>query len=314
MQFKDYYAALGVARDADAEEIKRAYRKLSRKYHPDVSKEPDAETRFKEVAEAYEVLKDPEKRAAYDEAGRRWQSAGSGGPPPGWDSGFEFSEEDLGGFADLGGHSDFFEALFGLHRARARQAGHSHRGRDHHAKIAIPLEDAFQGARRRITLRVPVQQADGLVSMSSRELEVNIPAGVRPGQLLRLAGQGMPGLGGAPGGDLYLEIEFLPHRLYRVDGADLLLDLPLAPWEAALGAQVTVPTSAGRVEVSVPPGSAAGRKLRLKGRGLPGQPPGDLYAVLSIVLPPSQGASQQDAWRRLASAFPGFNPRRNLEE
>jgi curved DNA-binding protein len=245
MQFKDYYAALGVARDADAEEIKRAYRKLARKYHPDVSKEPDAETRFKEVAEAHEVLKDPEKRAAYDEAGRRWQSAGSGGPPPGWDSGFEFSEEDLGGFADLGGHSDFFEALFGLHRARARQAGHGHRGRDHHAKIAIPLEDAFQGARRRITLRVPVQQADGLVSMSSRELEVNIPAGVRPGQLLRLAGQGMPGLGGAPGGDLYLEIEFLPHRLYRVDGADLLLDLPLAPWEAALGAQVTVPTPAG---------------------------------------------------------------------
>ena len=311
MKFKDYCEILGVPRNATQDDIKRAYRKLARKYHPDVSKEPDAEARFKEVGEAYAVLKDPEKRAAYDQMGSQWKTGQDFQPPPGWDAGFEFSGGDFGG-ATGADHSDFFEALFGR-QARGGQRAHMHaQGQDHHAKVLIDLADAYHGAQRSISLRMPALDAQGRVTMQERKLDVSIPKGIRAGQHLRLAGQGGPGLGEGPAGDLYLEIAFNPHPLFRVDDRDVYLDLPLAPWEAALGAAVTAPTPEGPVQLTVPAGSAAGRKLRLKGKGLPGNPPGDLYAVLAIALPPADSESAKEAWRTLAQAF-DFNPRVHLK-
>jgi curved DNA-binding protein len=327
MKFKDYYQTLGVARDATPDDIKRAYRKLARKYHPDVSKEGDAEARFKEIGEASEVLRDPEKRAAYDAAGSQWERQQAAGgahgreqdfaPPPGWDAGFEFSGRGAGdGAADAfggGDHSDFFEALFGR-AARARQArGAEHRsGQDHHAKVLIDLEDAYRGAQRSISLRMPAFDDQGRGVMHERTLDVNIPKGIREGQHLRLAGQGGPGLGEGAAGDLYLEIAFNPHRRYRVDGRDVYLDLPIAPWEAGLGASVSAPTPDGSVELTIPPGSAGGRKLRLKGKGIPGQPAGDLYVVLAIALPPAETAKAKAAYQAFAAGF-DFNPRAHLE-
>jgi curved DNA-binding protein len=313
MEFKDYYATLGVERNASQDEIKRAYRKLARKFHPDVSKESGAEARFKEVAEAYEALGDPEKRAAYDDVGRRYRTGREFNPPPGWDSGFEFSGRDFGPGESME-FSDFFEALFGRH-ARAAQAHDTMHapGGDHHAKILIDLEDAYRGARRMISLRVPVVDAQGRATLQERELDVNIPKGVREGQHLRLAGQGALGRGRGPSGDLYLEIAFRPHRHFRVDGRDVYLDLPIAPWEAALGATVTTPTPEGGVQLTIPPGSSSGRKLRLKGKGLPGNPPGDMYAVLEITTPPAQSSAARDAYAALARTFPHYDPRSALE-
>ena len=327
MEFKDYYKTLGVARDASADDIKTAYRKLARKFHPDVSKEKDAEARFKEIGEANEVLKDSEKRVAYDAAGSQWERQRAAGgaarsgadfqPPPGWNAGFEFSgrgdEDPLGG-AD---HSDFFEALFG--RARAGRAGGGARrqemhmpGQDHHAKVLIDLEDAFQGAQRSISLRMPALDDEGRGVMRERTLDVNIPKGIREGQQLRLAGQGGPGLGNGPAGDLFLEIAFNTHARFRVDARDVYVDLPLAPWEAALGANVSVGTPDGDVELTIPSGSVAGRKLRLKGKGIPGNPPGDLYVVLVIALPPAEGAKARAAYEAFAAAFE-FNPRASVK-
>ncbi|HUW38557.1 MAG TPA: DnaJ C-terminal domain-containing protein [Rhodocyclaceae bacterium] len=313
MEFKDYYQTLGVARNATQDDIKRAYRKLARKYHPDVSKESDAEARFKELGEAYAVLKDPEKRVAYDQMGSQWQAGQDFQPPPGWDAGFEFSGPDAGP-GDGAGFSDFFETLFGRQGrgAQAHRAGMHAQGQDHHAKVLIDLQDAYRGARRSISLRMPALDAQGRVAVQERKLDVSIPRGIRAGQHLRLAGQGGPGLGEGPAGDLYLEIEFKPHPLFRVDGRDVYLALPLAPWEAALGAAVTAPTPEGPVQLTVPPGSAAGRKLRLKGKGIPGKPPGDLYAVLAIALPPADSEAAKDAWRTLAKTF-DFNPRAHLK-
>ena len=322
MDYKDYYATLGVERTASQDDIKRAYRKLARKYHPDVSQEAGAEDKFKEVSEAYKALGDPERRAAYDDIGKRYAQGQSFDPPPGWDSGFEFSgsADDMQDFAG----SDFFEALFGRAaraagsrrgaaaggRAGGGAAGMSFPGEDHHARIRIDLRDSYHGARRSVAMRTPTLQPDGRVVLVPRELDIDIPRGVRAGQHLRLAGQGGPGHGGGPAGDLYLEIEFTPDPVFRVDGRDVHLELPVAPWEAALGARVEVPTPDGTLEVGVPAGSAGGRRLRLKGRGLPGDPPGDLYAALTIVNPPSDSAAAQQAWRALAGAFPGFDPRR----
>jgi curved DNA-binding protein len=312
MQFKDYYAALGVERSADTQTIKRAYRRLARKYHPDVSNEPDAEARFKEVAEAYEALSDPEKRAAYDQVSQRWSS---GAPPPDWDAGFEFSGRDAGA-GDGADFSEFFEALFGRrggvpYPGHGRDHARSERGEDHHAKLLIEIEDAYRGARRSITLRVP-ELSDGRVIWRERQLDVDIPKGIRSGQHLRLSGQGSPGHGSGPAGDLYLEVEFRPHRVFRVDGRDVVFDLPVAPWEAALGTTVLAPTPEGSVELRVPPNSPAGRRLRLKGRGLPGSPAGDLYAVLAIAMPAAASEAQQQAWRTLAAAF-DFKPRAAME-
>jgi curved DNA-binding protein len=315
MEFKDYYATLGVERTASQDEIKRAYRKLARKYHPDVSTESDAEARFKEISEAYEALSDPERRAAYDEVGSRYSRGQDFNPPPGWDGGFEFSGRDFGA-GEAFDHSDFFEALFGRRAAgaRGRRASPAMAGGDHHAKVVIDLRDAYRGARRTISLRVPKIDAHGRVSMEARHLDLSIPKGVRSGQHLRLAGQGDPGQGGGPAGDLYLEIEFSPHPLFRVDGRDVFVDLPVAPWEAALGASVTVPTPEGSVVLTVPRGSSQGRRLRLKGMGLPGKSPGDLYAVLSIVLPPADTPQAEQAYRDLARSFDDFDPRGSLED
>ncbi len=314
MKFKDYYEILGVHRDASAEDVKRAYRKLARKYHPDVSKLADAEVRFKEVGEAYEVLKDPEKRAAYDALGERWREAGAPRgeefrPPPGWDAGLDFSGAEAG---DLG---DFFESLFGRRSQHARRAGGMPRmqGEDHHAKVLIDLEDAYRGATRTISLRMPALDAEGRMTYAERRLDVTIPKGVRDGQHLRLAGQGAPGLGGGPPGDLYLEIAFRPHPLYRVSARDVSLELPVAPWEAALGAQVTVPMPDGAVQLTVPPGSSGGRRLRLKGKGIPGNPPGDLYVVLAIALPPADTEAARELYRRMAETM-AFDPRRSMSK
>jgi curved DNA-binding protein len=314
VKFRDYYARLGLEKNATQEDIRRAYRKLARKYHPDVSKEADAEAQFKEVAEAYEVLKDPERRAAYDAVGAEHSGQQDFRPPPGWNTGFEFSGADFDG--EVSDHSDFFEALFGRTAAgmRGSRGPVNASGNDHHAKVQIDLMDSYHGARRSIALQLPVRDNEGHVTLQTRQLEVNIPKGVRDGQHLRLKGMGGPGYGTGPAGDLYLEVQFAPHKLFRVDGRDVYVDLPVAPWEAALGATVTVPAPDGRIQLSVPAGSSAGRTLRLRGKGLPGTPPGDLYAVLSIALPPAVDDKAKAAYRALASSFDDFKPRASMGE
>jgi len=314
MEYKDYYKILGVARNATQDEIKRSYRKLARKYHPDVSKEKDAEARFKEVGEAYEVLKDPEKRAAYDQLGSNWKAGQDFRPPPDWDAGFEFSG---GGFTggDASDFSDFFESLFGrgfggAHRGGGRSTFHA-QGQDHSAKIVIDLEDTFHGASRTITLRAPEVDVQGRVHTRERSLNVRIPKGVKEGQLIRLAGQGAPGVGSGGAGDLYLEVTFRPHPYFRAEGRDIYLDLPIAPWEAALGATVKAPTPAGTVDLKIPAASDSGRKLRLKGRGIAGDPPGDLYAVLRVVAPPAENERAKTLYRELERET-RFNPRQGL--
>jgi curved DNA-binding protein len=310
MEFKDYYQTLGVERSATQDDIKRAYRKLARKYHPDVSKAPDAEARFKEVGEAYEVLKDPEKRAAYDQFGNRWRDGQEFRPPPDWDAGFEFSGP---GGAGATGFSDFFETLFG--RARAGSAGFGGgslriRGDDHHARILIDLEDSYRGATRSITLQSP-EVDGGRVKTRERTLNVKIPRGIVAGQRIRLPGQGAAGIGSGEKGDLYLEADFRPHPLFRADNRDIHLELPVTPWEAALGETVTVPTLGGNVDLRIPAGSQSGRRLRLKGRGLPGKTPGDQYVNLSIVTPNADTESARALYRKMAAELP-MNPRENL--
>ena len=312
-QYKDYYKIMGVQRDATQDEVKRAYRKLARKYHPDVSKEPDAEERFKEVNEANEVLKDPEKRAAYDRLGTGWQAGQDFRPPPEWNEGFEFRG---GGYTDVGAEqfSDFFDSLFGgvhVSPGEATRRAFRMRGEDHHARVLIELEDSYGGATRAIGLRVPDLTPDGRVTTREHNLNVRIPKGIRPGQQIRLAGQGGPGMGGGESGDLYLEVGFRDHPLYRIDGADVYLDLPVSPWEAALGASVKAPTPTGVVDLKVPPESQQGRKLRLKGRGLPGKEPGDFYVVLNVALPSARSDEAKAIYREMESKL-GFDPRANL--
>lgn len=319
MEYKDYYKVLGLERDADQSEIKRAYRRLARKYHPDVSTETEAEDRFKEVSEAYEVLKDPEKRAAYDQLDSGWQAGQEFRPPPDWDQGFEFHG---GGFteADPEMFSDFFESLFGR-AGSARGFGGVHReprahksrarGENTYARIAIDLEDSYRGATRQIGLKHSELGPDGRPRVRERKLNVKIPKGVTEGQQIRLAGQGEPGMGGGGAGDLYLEVSFNPHRLYRAEGKEVYLDLPLAPWEAALGAKVEVPTPEGSVNLAIPANSKNGGKLRLKGRGIPAKAPGDLFAVLNIVSPPANSEAEKEAYRQFSDAFK-FNPRSDL--
>ena len=320
MEFKDYYKVMGVARDATEAQIKQAYRKLARKYHPDVSKEKDAEARFKEVGEAYEVLKSPEKRAAYDRLGQGPRPGEEFRPPPDWGAGFEFSGAGAGaGNAD---YSDFFESLFGAAGARRSRSGFDARGgssfrsgadhgEDHHAKVMLDLEASLQGGSRSFTLRIPEIDAQGRLASKERVLNVQVPKGILPGQTIRLAGQGSPAVPGGKPGDLYIEVEFLAHPLYRVDGRDLYLDLPVAPWEAALGATVKTPTPGGSVDLKIPAGSRAGTKLRLKGRAIPASPPGDLYAVLQIALPPADDEKAKAVYRAMADALP-FDPRASL--
>jgi len=332
MEYKDYYQIMDVARSATQDDIKRAYRKLARKYHPDVSKEANAEKRFKEVGEAYEVLKDPEKRAAYDQLGASWKAGQDFNAPPDWDAGFEFSG---GGFtgggaqsqnfneADASAYSDFFESLFGqgFQQAGGRAQGHQQRGgfhskgSDHHAKILIDLEDAMHGVTRSVSLRVPAVDASGHVTAKERVLKINIPKGIKQGQHIRLSGQGNPGLGQGAAGDLYLEIEFNPHSIYHVEGRDVYLDLPVTPWEAALGASVKAPTPGGVVDLKIKPGSSNGSKMRLKGRGIPASSAnnsaGDLYVILKVALPPANTADEKAAYEKMRDSF-NFKPRAKL--
>ncbi len=313
MEYKDYYKIMGLERTATQDEVKRAHRKLARKYHPDVSKEQDAEARFKEVGEAYEVLKDPEKRAAYDHLGANYQAGQEFHPPPNWDSGFEFSG---GGFTDANraGFSDFFEDLFGR-QTHGAHAGYrtqfNARGEDHHAKVVVDLDDAFHGATRSINLQTPALDEHGQMRLIKRTLNVKIPKGVKEGQQIRLVGQGSPSMGQGTQGDLYLEIHFKPHPMYRAEGRDLHMQLPVAPWEAALGATVKTPTPNGTVDLKIPAGSNSGNKLRLKGRGIPGNPPGDIYVTLSVVVPPADSDQARAAYQDMASKL-AFNPRANM--
>ncbi|QOC21623.1 DnaJ domain-containing protein [Wenzhouxiangella sp. AB-CW3] len=310
MKFKDYYRTLGVEPGASADEIKRAYRKLARKYHPDRNKETGSEDRFKEIGEAWEVLKDPDKRRQYDQlrAGG-WRQGDEFEPPPGWGGGFRRSDGDgLGGFSNF---SEFFENLFGggfsARRGRAPRA----RGRDLRTRVQIDLETAYSGGRRRITIDPAGPGGEGLRDARTRSLDVNIPAGVTPGQQVRLAGQGEPGGNGGRRGDLFLEIDILPHPLFELDGRDIQLTLPIAPWEAALGARVNVPTLGGRVAMNIPAGSSSGKRLRLKGRGLPGQPPGDQLVTLKVVVPRATTERQKELYRELEKEQQ-FNPRSEL--
>jgi curved DNA-binding protein len=318
MQFKDYYQVLGVEPSASEDDIRTAFRRLARKHHPDLNPSPDAAARMQELNEAHEVLRDPEKRAAYDRVAQGVDAEGTFRPPPGWDSGYEFSGGPAEA-ADSADHSAFFEALFGaMRRGEARghtSPGHgaarARRGEDHHARIVVPLEDAFHGATRDISLHRPEPDGSGRVVMQERTLRVAIPKGIHVGQQIRLAGQGSAGFGDAPAGDLYLEVSFAPHPRWRVDGRDLYTTLRVAPWEAALGAGVSVPTPDGTVELTVPAGSQSGRRLRLRGRGIPGKPPGDCYVVLQVVLPPANDESARAAYRRMAADL-AFDPRADL--
>jgi len=322
MEFRDYYKILGVERSATADQVKTAYRRLARKYHPDVSKEPDAEARFKEMQEAYEVLRDPEKRAAYDQLGSEWKSGQSFHPPPDWGSGFEFSgrpagagragRRQAGATSGAGAYaeedfSDFFSSLFGGGSPFAGATGRAG-GRDHHARIDITLEEAYRGTSRMLELRRPEVKPDGSVELRSHTVRVTIPAGVTEGQLIRLAGQGEPAVGSASAGDLYLEVHIQPHRSFTLDNRDVTLTFPVAPWEAALGASVTVPTLGGPVEMRIPPGAQSGQKLRLRGRGLPGQAPGDQYVQLKVVLPPADSPEAKAIYEQMRAKL-NFDPR-----
>ena len=314
MEYKDYYKVLGIERTATQDEIKRAYRKLVRKYHPDVNTGPDAaeaEQKFKDVGEAYEVLQDPEKRAAYDQLGSNWKEGQSFRPPPDWDEGFEFSG---GGYteADPNEFGSFFDELF-ARQGRARPNRGANRsfhapGQDHHAKIVIDLREAYEGGTRDFTLRAPELDASGHVVMRERRVRVTIPKGVMEGQHIRIAGKGSPGVGQGKAGDLYLEVAIAEDRAYRVEGRDVFMELPVTPWEAALGARVSVPTPSGKVELTVPKHAQSGKKLRLKGRGIPGKRAGDLYAVLKIVIPPSESAKARELYEQMAREMQ-FDPR-----
>ena len=315
MQFKDYYKVLGLERSATQDDVKRTYRKLARKFHPDINKDAGAEAQFKEVTEAYEVLGEPEKRAAYDQLGNDWRSGQEFQPPPNWNEGFEFS--GAGPESARAGTSDFFEALFGEMRRREASPGHpgrhDERGQDHHAKIQIDLSDAFVGATRSISLKVPEIDASGHVALKVHTLNVGIPKGITSGQQIRLKGQGARGMGAAPPGDLYLEVTFKRHPLYRAVGRDLYLDLPVAPWEAALGGSVKIPTPMGPIMLKVPPESFQGRELRVKGRGLPAAEPGNLYTVIKIVLPPADTEVARKVYADMARDL-AFDPRATFLE
>lgn len=315
MEFKDYYKIMQVEENASQEEIKKAYRKLARRYHPDVSKEKDAEQKFKDLGEAYEVLKDVEKRKEYDQL-RKMGAMGSNGefqPPPGWESAMHFSDQGSGDF------SDFFESIFGrsggFHRnyAGGRASSFNMRGEDVHTELSLFLEDVFAGTEKILQLKVPVVDQQGLVSHQSKKLKVKIPAGTIAGQNLKLKGQGAPGVGKGAAGDLIITIRLAPHPLYSVQGRDISIVLPLAPWEAALGTKLNVPTPGGKIKLSIPANTQSGARLRVKGRGLPGKEPGDFFAVVKIVMPDKSSEKSRQLFTELASEL-DFNPRRNWEE
>jgi curved DNA-binding protein len=319
VKFQDYYQTLGVERSASQDEINKAFRKLARKYHPDVSKEPDAEEQFKLLNEAYEVLKDPEKRKKYDELGANWQAGQDFTPPPGWENvHFEFRQgpEDFADFGH-GGFSSFFDMLFG-HRQEGFQAGPrtaqtrqwSFRGQDHEATLTISLEEAYRGGSKTVTLQTPERRPDGPGQAQSKQYQVKIPAGITPGARIRLAKQGGAGSGGGESGDLFLRVRITPHPVFTLEGRDVLVSIPITPWEAALGAKIEVPTLDGAVQMSVPPGSQSGQRLRLRGKGFlrDGGERGDLYVTLQIVVPKTLSTDERQLFEQLASQS-SFHPR-----
>ena len=310
MQYKDYYAILGVKRDATADEVKKAFRRLARKYHPDVSKEPDAEVRMKEVNEANTVLSDPEKRAAYDQLGNAYQSGQDFKPPPDWDAGFEFSERPAGNTRD---YSDFFEQMFGrmggMGGTRHHGAGFHMRGEDHHAKVMLGIADSFTGTTKQITLRAIQMDAQGRPATVPRTLNVKIPKGVSAGQTIRLAGQGAPGYGGAAAGDLMLEVQFNPHPYLRCEGRDLHMVMRLAPWEAALGTAITVPLPDSNIKVRIPANTQSGQQLRVRAKGFPSTPPGDLLLDLQVILPPADTPKARELYEAMSREL-NFDPRK----
>lgn len=313
MDYKDYYSILGVVREASAEDIKRAYRKLARKYHPDVSKEVNAKERFQEINEANEVLKDPEKRKAYDQLGSRWKAGQEFNPPPDWEQNShsyqqEFNPEDLAGF------SDFFTNLFGQQTRRQthhRRSAFDAPGQDLRSQIVISLEDAYHGSIKNLEIPSIASSPGGQIQQQSRLLKVKIPVGITEGQSIRLAGQGSPGIGQGPAGDLYLEVKFAPHRLFHADGADIYLTLPITPWEAALGTKLSIPTLGGPVEMKIPANSQSGQKLRLKGRGLPAKNLGDQYILLQLITPKAETTAAKEIYEKMAEIMP-LNPRSHL--
>lgn len=317
MDYKDYYKILHIGKEVSQDEIKRAYRKLARKFHPDVNKSPDAEARFKEINEAYEVLKDEEKRKAYDTFGSNWREGQDFRPPPDWEGRFRRSSRGPGASSEQ--FSDFFESLFGGGQGQHSQEdffsfgqeGHG-RGHDLHAKVAISLEDSYHGAKRTITLNRTVDEGNGRLSIQPQSLQVTIPKGIIEGQQIRLEGQGDVGPTRGPRGNLFLEIVFEPHRIFTVSKRDIFLVLPVTPWEAALGATIPVPTLGGHVDLKLPANSQSGQKLRLKGRGLSSKNhSGDQYVTLAIHTPEARTAEQRELYEKMAKLMP-FNPRSRL--
>ncbi len=292
---KDYYKIMGVSQDASEKDIKMAYRKLARKYHPDISKEPDAEERFKEMAEAYEVLKDPKKRSEYDQ----YLKYKEFNPQSDGFTGRRTQEQP---FQEFHFDSDFFETLFGHSRYQQQPMT----GQNYHGKITISLEEAYHGAVK--NLQVPVEQG---TETKIQTLKVKIPAGVKSGQQIRLAGQGGSGSGGGARGDLYLTVEVMKHPIFDVMENDIYLTLPITPWEAALGATVVIPTLAGKIDLKIPPGAQGGQKLRIKNRGLPGSPPGNQYVLLKIITPPAQTEEAKALYKKMAEVMP-YNPRKTM--
>lgn len=321
MEYKDYYKILGINNKAAADQIKKQYRKMARKYHPDVNTDKGAEQKFKDVAEAYEVLKDTKKRKAYDQYGSNWkegqqhqqyqqqyqqqqgQERGFGGG-----SGFDFG----GGFGDEGQFSDFFESLFGGGRSSGQSTSQTFKGEDINASISIPIEDAYQGATRLITYQARSVTPEGQITNKEINLKVKLPKGIKNNQKIRLAGQGSQGFNGGPAGDMYLKVVFQKHPIYQVDGADVFIKLPVSPWEAALGAKVEVPTPVSTIKMNIPEGSIQGKKLRLKGKGIPSKKPGDLYVVIDIVLPPAHSEKARKVYESMKEL--DFDPRENFKK
>lgn len=310
MEYKDYYKIMGLTKQATPEEIKRAYRKLARKYHPDVSKEAGAEEKFKELGEAYEVLKDPDKRAKYDQYGQYWkqqeqqQQQGGFRPEQRYQQYQHFDEGDAAGF------EEFINSIFRQRQQQQQQSPFYDVSQDIHAKLAISLEDSFAGAEKMLQLNVPVVDERGRMGYQQRTVKVKIPQGIADQQQIRLKGQG--GQSNGQAGDLYIEISILPHPWLRLDKRDVHMQLPVAPWEAALGASVEVPTLAGAVKLKIPKLSQSGKQMRLKGRGLPGNPAGDQYVTLEIVIPPHNTEQLDQLYEQMAKAASSFNPRAQI--
>jgi curved DNA-binding protein len=321
MEYRDYYEIMGVPRDASQDDIKKAYRKLARKHHPDVSDSADAEEQFKQLGEAYQVLKDPEKREAYDQLGSNWQAGQDFHPPPGWQESSGFGGSGFEGFGGAPGggsarYSDFFEDLFGggfSHEAGAGgfRGNFQADGQDQHVRILIDIRDSYLGATRSLQLQVQELGDDDRLVSRQRTLNVKIPKGIRAGQQIRLKGQGGQALGEGRSGDLYLEVEFQADDYFEVEGKDVYLNLPVAPWEAALGGKVKVPLPGGGIDLKIPSNSTRGRKLRVRGKGLPGKEPGDLFVILDVVFPPADSEAGKKIYQDMQREM-SFDPRTGM--